>query len=129
MSIRDSFFLLNVMNQYTMRHQKIPEAEGLLRIMLFSKDIRLLRWDVNPMELDNLTVKEIAGVEPRFQKICDCAPRLEEDGSLDTERRRLAHRLRTFRRRGVVPVYISTVWFITSLAFSINSAFGFQLRL
>jgi hypothetical protein len=41
--IRDSFYLLTIMNQFTMKAQESMkrEAEGLLRIMLFSKDLRL----------------------------------------------------------------------------------------
>lgn len=128
-SIRDSFFLLNVMNQYTMQHRKTLEAEGLLRIALFSKDIRLLRKDVDPIELDaDGWYRTVFVTQSQPEELCTCLPRLEKEGHLDAERRRLALHLRKFRRRGVVPVYISTVWFIIALAFSINAAFGLQRR-
>lgn len=42
--IRDSFYLLLMMNQFEMKPKESlkREAEGLLRIVLFSKDLRLL---------------------------------------------------------------------------------------
>lgn len=63
------------------------EAEGLLRIVLFSKDLQLL----------------------------------DKNTRLATERQRLAKDLREARKRGVVPVFISTLWFLFSLAISIQS--------
>jgi hypothetical protein len=91
-SIRDSLFILMNMNQYIMKPMAsmTKEAEGLLRIVLFSKDLRLLGT--------HKTLKEV--------------------------RRELAHMLRERRRRGVVPVFISTGWFLFSLAISIQGAFG-----
>ena len=43
-SIRDSFYILMNMNQFSMKPVKSlkREAEGLLRIALFSKDLRLV---------------------------------------------------------------------------------------
>ncbi|KAL9094894.1 MAG: hypothetical protein Q9165_002843 [Trypethelium subeluteriae] len=91
-SIRDSFYLLATMNQFKMREDasRRKEAEGLLRIVLFSKDLRLSKPDEK--------LKEI--------------------------RRRYAEDLRAGRRRGVVPVFISTLWFLFSLVISIQTAFG-----
>lgn len=91
-NIRDSLFILMNMNQYIMKPMAsmTKEAEGLLRIVLFSKDLRLLST--------HKTLKEV--------------------------RRELAHMLRERRRRGVVPVFISTGWFLFSLAISIQGAFG-----
>jgi len=66
------------------------EAEGLLRIVLFSKDLQL-----------------------KDTKL-----------SLAQSREKLALALREGRRRGVVPVFVSTMWFIFSLAISIQSAFN-----
>jgi hypothetical protein len=72
-SMRDSMFLLLVMNQYTLEtkvvSQGTKEAETLLRIALFSKDLRLT--DTNK--------------------------------SLRETRRILARELREMRRRGAVP--------------------------
>src|ERR1700712_358369 len=88
-SIRDSFYLLMNINQYKMKPyiSMTKEAEGLLRIMLFSKDLKLL----------------------------------DSRKSLDSARRKLVQDLRSNRRRGVVPVFISTLWFLFSLGISIQS--------
>jgi hypothetical protein len=88
-SIRDSFYLLMNTNQYRMKPvvSLTREAEGLLRIVLFSKDLKLLG--------SNKTLKEM--------------------------RRKLAQDLRSNRRRGVVPVFISTMWFLFSLGISIEA--------
>lgn len=40
--IRDSFYLLMIMNQYTMKtHENKREAEGLLRVAMFAKDLKM----------------------------------------------------------------------------------------
>lgn len=91
--IRDSFYILMTMNQFAMKPEVSShkaEAEGLLRIVLFSKDL------------------ELHGSEP----------------SLRDYRHNLARDLRRRRKRGVVPVFVSTAWFLFSLAISIQSAFG-----
>jgi hypothetical protein len=87
--IRDSFYVLMNLNQYKMKKviSLTREAEGLLRIMLFSKDLKLVG-----------TSK-----------------------TLSQMRRKLAYDLRCNRRRGVVPVFISTLWFLVSLGISIES--------
>ncbi|KAK8208025.1 hypothetical protein M8818_004063 [Zalaria obscura] len=92
-SIRDSFYILSTMNQYTMKRRAMrkKESEGLLRIVLFSKDLKLL----------------------------------DPSRTLDERRRAMAQEMREGRRRGVVPVFISTMWFLFSLAISIQSAFGY----
>lgn len=91
-SIRDSLYILMNMNQYTIKPMAslTKEAEGLLRIVLFSKDLRLRGTDAK--------LKEVRG--------------------------ELACMLRERRRRGVVPVFISTGWFLFSLGISIQGAFG-----
>lgn len=92
-SIRDSFYILTTMNQFTMNPQASmrKESEGLLRIALFSKDLRLHGTP----------------------------------SSLKETRQKLAQELREGRKRGVVPVFISTMWFLFALGLSIQSAFGF----
>jgi hypothetical protein len=109
-SIRDSMFLLLVMNQYTLEPDVVQEskkeAECLLRIALFSRDLRLTDTDM----------------------------------SLRKMRRILARELREMRRRGAVPgnldrfnslkpadvriVFVSIMWFLFAFALSIESAFG-----
>lgn len=92
-SMRDSFYILMNINQYKMKPliSMTKEAEGLLRIMLFSRDLKLIGT--------NKTLKQM--------------------------REKMAKELRSNRRRGVVPVFISTLWFLFSLGISIQSAFGY----
>ncbi|KAF2107517.1 hypothetical protein BDV96DRAFT_505852, partial [Lophiotrema nucula] len=91
-SIRDSFYILMNINQYKMKPviSMTKEAEGLLRIVLFSKDL------------------ELVGTRKTLSQM----------------RLKLAQEIRGNRRRGVVPVFISTLWFIVSLGISIEAAFG-----
>ena len=89
--IRDSFYILGVMNQFSIKRRMPPiEAEKLLRIALFSDSLRL------------------EAVE-------------DETSSLVKKRRKLAKTLREGRRLGIVPVFISTMWFLFSLATSLES--------
>jgi hypothetical protein len=87
--LRDSFYLLMNFNQYKMKPliSMTKEAEGLLRICLFSKSLKL--------KGSSKTLTEM--------------------------RRKLAATLRSNRRRGVVPVFISTLWFLFSVGISIQS--------
>jgi hypothetical protein len=87
-SFRDSFYILTVMNQYTMKRSvsMAKEAEGLLRIVLFGRDLPLKN-----------TGKSLRGL-----------------------RRILAQELRETRRRGVVPVFVSTLWFFFAMGLSIQ---------
>lgn len=87
--VRDSFYILMNVNQYKMKKviSMTREAEGLLRIMLFSKDLKLI------------------GTRKTLRQM----------------RRKLAYDLRTNRRRGVVPVFVSTLWFVVSLGISIEA--------
>ena len=88
-SMRDSFYILMNLNQYKMKPviSLTREAEGLLRIVLFSKDLKLFG--------SKRTLSEM--------------------------RYRLARELRSNRRRGVVPVFLSTLWFILALAISVEA--------
>jgi hypothetical protein len=88
-SMRDSFYILMNLNQFKMKPviSMTREAEGLLRIVLFSKELRLI----------------------------------DKKKTLSQMRRRLAQDLRSNRRRGVVPIFISTLWFILALAISIEA--------
>ncbi|EMC96232.1 hypothetical protein BAUCODRAFT_69340 [Baudoinia panamericana UAMH 10762] len=100
-SMRDSLYLLATLNQYsiapevlyTNKHNSKP-AEGLLRVVLFSKDLRLLKRRRPPDELNAM-------------------------------RQKIAQQLRDTRRKGVVPVFLSTLWFLFAMAISIQSSFGY----
>lgn len=85
--IRDSLYILSVMNQYTFKRGiDVAEAAKLLRIALFADTI------------DNV--------------------------DLSLRRRELAKALREGRKRGIVPVFITLMWFIFALAISIQIAFA-----
>ena len=89
--MRDSFYILSVMNQYSiMPNMPAVEAEKLLRVALFS---------------DSLQLEMIE----------------DESHSLVKRRRKLAKTIREGRRRGAVPVFISLLWFLYSLAVSIQA--------
>lgn len=138
-SIRDSFYLLMTMNQYTMKDyvRQKKEAEGLLRIVLFSKDLRLLKpghtpdGDVFRSSFEGTTTQG-PGWRPVFTVNGQTTPDpprpdsdLESADHLNQLRQELAYDLRAKRRRGVVPVFVSTAWFCFSLGLSIQAAFGF----
>lgn len=85
--MRDSLYILSVMNQYTVKSGiKSGDAESLLRIALFSDDFGTLK--------------------------------------LKWRREELAKALREGRKRGIVPVFVTLMWFLFSLAISIQTAFG-----
>ena len=44
--------------------------------------------------------------------------------SLTDLRKKLAETTRAFRKKGVIPVFVSTLWFLLALAISIQGAFG-----
>ncbi|CAD6566990.1 MAG: hypothetical protein ASARMPRED_000454 [Alectoria sarmentosa] len=46
------------------------------------------------------------------------------EASLTDRRKKLAGTIRAFRKKGVIPVFVSTLWFLLALAISIQSAFG-----
>jgi hypothetical protein len=136
LSIRDSFYLLMTMNQYTMKEHVLQkkEAEGLLRIALFSKDLRLLKPGVDPDSEIYRAYLRRADPNPQLYweepgQVPIGPSRSEEDlesvDKLNQLRQSLASELRAKRRRGVVPVFISTLWFVFSLGLSIQAAFGF----
>ena len=93
--IRDSMYILSVMNQFATRFTTCGKAaEKLLRIALFSNSLQL-------------------------SHVADDRRR-----SLVMRRRKLAKTLRDGRRRGVVPVFIAVMWFLFALGISIQGAFG-----
>lgn len=111
--MRDSLYILSAMNQFSMKPIVITtlkrEAEGLLRIALFSKDLRLRTSDKRLKELQREIVHS---KELRLRT---------SDKTLSELRREIACKLREHRKRGVVPVFISIMWFIFSLGISIQS--------
>lgn len=67
-SMRDSMFLLLVMNQYTMKPTAMlreKEAEGLLRIVLFSKDLVLTDTDKTLRQMRRILARELREMRRR----------------------------------------------------------------
>lgn len=107
LSIRDSFTILVNMNMFTIDTPVDPEidyfAQGLLRLALFSRDL------------------------PIDKSIVRRASVFQDDGlqeNLTDARKFLAQKLRMRRRRGIVPVFISTAAFVFALAISVGDAFS-----
>ena len=91
--MRDSLYILCIMNQYSPRLSLPPvESERLIRLALFSNDM----------------------------------PLNGSGNGSDLLRRRteLAQNFREGRKKGVVPVFISFLWFVFALALSIEFAYG-----
>ncbi|KAK3671667.1 hypothetical protein LTR78_008400 [Recurvomyces mirabilis] len=140
-SMRDSMYLLATLNQYSINgdvlkinRQGSKAAEGLLRVTLFSKDLRLLKRQYVLDELHHAqpvlepqvasTLSSSQAIFADFDHSADAEGRLEPDEELNSMRQRLARQLRETRRKGVVPVFVSTMWFLFALAISIQSSFG-----
>lgn len=67
-SMRDSMYLLLVMNQYTIRSSAMlreKEAEGLLRIVLFSKDLVLTDTDKTLRRMRRILAREVREMRRR----------------------------------------------------------------
>ena len=82
------------------------EAEKLLRIALFSDTLKLSREE-NKVSPDDMTPS-----------------RMTSSSRLVLKRQALARSLRENRKKGVVPVFVSLMWFLFSLAISIQASFG-----
>ncbi|KAL8964035.1 MAG: hypothetical protein Q9183_004758, partial [Haloplaca sp. 2 TL-2023] len=92
--MRNSLFILSVMNQYSMkRRMPAKEGEKLLRVALFDNILQILSKD-------------------GFAQ------------SLVYRRNTMAQSLRERRKKGVVPIFITLGWFLFALALSIEDAFG-----
>lgn len=67
-SMRDSMYLLLAMNQYTMKPTaalREKEAEGLLRIVLFSKDLKLTDTDKTLRQMRRILARELREMRRR----------------------------------------------------------------
>lgn len=92
-SMRDSLYILCIMNQYSAKLSLPPvQAERLLRLALFS----------NLLPLNGS----------------------EDSQSLLKRRTELAQNFREGRKKGVIPVFVSFLWYVFALALSIELAYG-----
>ena len=82
------------------------EAEKLLRIVLFSDTLKLSHSE-DKIDSENMT-PSMMGMSSQ----------------LVLKRRALAQTLRENRKKGVVPVFVSLMWFMFSLVISIQASFG-----
>lgn len=82
------------------------EAEKLLRIALFSDSLKL------------------SSTEDRMVSGNMAPPIMATSTNLVLKRRALAQSLRENRKKGVVPVFVSLMWFLFSLVISIQASFG-----
>ncbi|KAJ4346216.1 hypothetical protein N0V95_005582 [Ascochyta clinopodiicola] len=67
-SMRDSMYLLLAMNQYTLKDEVVSsskEAEGLLRIVLFSKDLRLTDTKKTLRQMRRILARELREMRRR----------------------------------------------------------------
>lgn len=67
-SMRDSMYLLLVMNQYTLKPSRVlreKEAEGLLRITLFSKDLELTDTNKTLRQMRRILARELREMRRR----------------------------------------------------------------
>lgn len=108
-SMRDSMYLLLVMNQYSIKPTAAmsgKEAEGLLRIVLFSRDLVLTDTDKTLRQMRRILTRELRETRRR-----GAVP-----GTLRTSWAWI------FADSHVV--FVSTMWFLFAFALSIQAAFG-----
>ena len=96
--VRNSFYILSVMNQYGVCEEWLEKGVD----MDAEKLLRIALFsDVLPLSSGNVPGDDLARV-----------------------RARLARTLRIFRKKGVVPVFVTMFWFLFALGISFQSAFG-----
>ena len=83
-------------------------AEKLLRIALFSDELPII-------PKASLTDRRFSNELPKT---------VESTTGLTERRKELAGTIRAFRKKGIIPVFVSTLWFLLALAISIQSSFG-----
>ena len=112
--MRDSLHILSVMNQCKFSLE--PFEWRILTVRAFT-DL------INP-ELTKKKESLIAAEKLlRIALFSDELP-MTTDFSLTDRRKKLAGTIRAFRKKGVIPVFVSTLWFLLALAISIQTAFG-----
>jgi hypothetical protein len=109
-SMRDSMYLLLVMNQYTLEPEVVEgkkEAECLLRIALFSRDLRLTDTDKTLRQMRRILARELREMRRR--------------GAVPGERH---SSLWVRSTTDALTVFVSILWFLFAFALSVEGAFG-----
>lgn len=96
--LRDSLYILSVMNQYSVFEE----------------------WLEKGIDADAEKLLRIA----LFSDALPLSSHEADPDTLPQARARLARSLRIFRKKGVVPVFVTMFWFLFALAISIQSAFS-----
>ncbi|KAJ4321392.1 hypothetical protein N0V94_002929 [Neodidymelliopsis sp. IMI 364377] len=109
-SMRDSMYLLLAMNQYTLKDEVVTsskEAEGLLRIVLFSKDLKLTDTRKTLRQMRRILARELREVRRR-----------------GTVPGKWSSATQFYVFTDWHTVFVSTMWFLFAFALSIQAAFG-----
>ena len=112
--MRDSLYILSVMNQCKFSLE--PFEWQILTALTFTD---LINPKLTKQEESMLAAEKLL----RIALFSDELP-MTTDFSLTDRRKKLAGTIRAYRKKGVIPVFVSTLWFLIALAISIQTAFG-----
>ena len=112
--MRDSLYILSVMNQCEF---SLEPFEWLILTARAFTD--LINPDLTEQEGSMIAAEKLL----RIALFSDELP-MTTEFSLTDRRKKLAGTIRAFRKKGVIPVFVSTLWFLLALALSIQTAFG-----
>lgn len=113
--MRDSLYILSVMNQC--KFNWCPRTGSILMGLFADK-----------INQDLVEKKEAMIAAEKLLRIAIFSDELpmttESTTGLTEQRKDLAETIRAFRKKGVIPVFVSTLWFLLALAISIQLSFG-----
>ena len=112
--MRDSLYILSVMNQCKFSWE--PFEWQILTVRAFTD---FINQDLTKQEGTMIAAEKLL----RIALFSDELP-MTTKSSLKDRRKKLAGTIRAFRKKGVIPVFVSTLWFLVALAISIQTAFG-----
>ena len=112
--MRDSLYILSVMNQCKFSFK--PFEWQILTGLTFTD---LINPELTKQEGRMVVAEKLL----RIALFSDELP-MNTEFSLKDRRKKLAGTIRAFRKKGVIPVFVSTLWFLLALAISIQGAFG-----
>ena len=112
--MRDSLYILSVMNQCKFISE--PFEWFMLTGRTFTD---LINQDLTKREGDMIAAEKLLRIALFSDKLTTTT-----ELSLVDMRKKFAGTIRAFRKKGVIPVFVSTLWFLLALAISIQGAFG-----